>query len=260
VTRADPNEESSDMTEAEWLAGNDPGWMLLHLISVRPRPVRARRRRARKLRLAVCACCRRVSCHWGDPRIPKAVLVAERYADGLAGEGERLATLALAAEALGGSDWKTARVARCAWRCLADDDEALAAYPDAMESAAWATAGPEESARFATATDPAGFPHYAAERRAQVPLLRCHFGNPFRPAAMNPAWLAWNGGAVGGLAQAAYEERDPEQGALDPTRLAILADALEEAGCTDAELLGHLRGSGLHFRGCWPVDLLTGRS
>jgi hypothetical protein len=247
------------MTEAEWLASNDPGWMLLHLISVRPRPVQTRRRRARKLRLAVCACWRHASRH-GDPRSRNAVLVAERYADGLAGEGERLAALALATEALGVTDWQTACIAHSACRCLADDDEALAAYPDVMESAAWATAGPDESARFAHSTDPAGFPNYAAERRAQVPLLRCLFGNPFRPAALNPAWLAWNGGAVGGLAQAAYEERDPERGALDPARLAILADALEEAGCTDADLLGHLRGPGLHFRGCWPVDLLTGRS
>jgi hypothetical protein len=48
-------------------------------------------------------------------------------------------------------------------------------------------------------------------------------------------------------------------GRLDPTRLAVLADALEEAGCADAELLGHLRGPGLHVRGCWAVDSLLGR-
>jgi hypothetical protein len=35
-----------------------------------------------------------------------------------------------------------------------------------------------------------------------------------------------------------------------------LADALEEAGCADADLLGHLRGPGPHARGCWAVDLL----
>ena len=38
--------------------------------------------------------------------------------------------------------------------------------------------------------------------------------------------------------------------------LPILADALEEAGCTDADILEHLRGSGPHLRGCWAVDTL----
>jgi hypothetical protein len=54
------------------------------------------------------------------------------------------------------------------------------------------------------------------------------------------------------LATAIYEES-----AFD--RLPILADALEEAGCTDVELLGHLRGPGPHVRGCWVVDLITGK-
>jgi hypothetical protein len=40
----------------------------------------------------------------------------------------------------------------------------------------------------------------------------------------------------------------------------VLADALEEAGCTDAALLDHLRGPGIHVRGCWVVDALTARS
>jgi hypothetical protein len=50
------------------------------------------------------------------------------------------------------------------------------------------------------------------------------------------------------------------EGLLDGTRLAILADALEETGCADEELLGHLRGPGPHVRGCWPIDLLLGKS
>jgi len=41
--------------------------------------------------------------------------------------------------------------------------------------------------------------------------------------------------------------------------LPVLADALEEAGCTDADLLGHLRGPGPHVRGCWVLDLLLGK-
>jgi hypothetical protein len=47
---------------------------------------------------------------------------------------------------------------------------------------------------------------------------------------------------------------------LDGQRLGVLADALEEAGCTDPALLGHLRDRGLHVRGCHVVDLLLGKS
>jgi hypothetical protein len=91
--------------------------------------------------------------------------------------------------------------------------------------------------------------------------MRDIFGNPFRPApAVDPAWLAWRGGVVRELARAAYENRRLPEGTLDPARLSLLADALEDARCTDAELLGHLRGPGPHVRGCWAVDLVLGRS
>jgi hypothetical protein len=62
------------------------------------------------------------------------------------------------------------------------------------------------------------------------------------------------------LAEAAYAERTLPPGTLDPARLALLADALEDAGCTDGELLGHLRGPGPHVRGCWALDLVLGKS
>jgi hypothetical protein len=65
---------------------------------------------------------------------------------------------------------------------------------------------------------------------------------------------------VKGLAEAAYEERVMPAGTLDPARLSILADALEDAGCTENELLGHLRGPGPHMRGCFVLDLLLGKS
>jgi hypothetical protein len=90
----------------------------------------------------------------------------------------------------------------------------------------------------------------------QCDLLRDIFGNPFRPVTIPPAWLTWNDATVVRLAQAAYDERHMPAGTLDHGRLAVLTDALEEAGCTDAEILGHLRGTGPHVRGCWAVDLL----
>jgi hypothetical protein len=83
-------------------------------------------------------------------------------------------------------------------------------------------------------------------------LFRCIAGNPFRPVTGNPAWLAWSGGTTPRLAQAIYDER-----AFG--RLPVLADALEDAGCADAEILGHCRGPGPHARGCWVVDLLLGK-
>jgi hypothetical protein len=60
------------------------------------------------------------------------------------------------------------------------------------------------------------------------------------------------------LARAAYDDR-PASGLLDPVRLALLADALEDAG-GDPEMLRHLRGPGPHIRGCVVLDALLGRS
>jgi hypothetical protein len=84
---------------------------------------------------------------------------------------------------------------------------------------------------------------------AVLALLRDIF-NPFRPAFACPAW---DGGLIQRFASALYDER-----AFD--RLPLLADLLEEAGITDAQLLGHLCDPGGHVRGCWAVDLLLGKS
>jgi hypothetical protein len=89
---------------------------------------------------------------------------------------------------------------------------------------------------------------FAADKAA---MLRCLFGNPFRPATIDSAWLSADSSSVPRLARAIYYDRAFEH-------LAVLADALEEAGCTDAELLGHLRQPGPHVRGCWALDLLLG--
>jgi hypothetical protein len=98
----------------------------------------------------------------------------------------------------------------------------------------------------------------AGDLRPQCRLFRDLFGDLFRPA-VSPAWLAWEDGLVARLARAAYEERTPESGALDNDRLAVLADALDEAGCAEAEILKHLRSGGEHSRGCFAVDLLLGK-
>src|SRR5262249_28116970 len=87
------------------------------------------------------------------------------------------------------------------------------------------------------------------EGQAQAALVRDIFGNPFRPVALDRSWLSGNGAAVVELAQAIYDERAFEQ-------LPALADALEEAGCTDPQILQHCRETGGHVLGCWAVDLL----
>jgi hypothetical protein len=97
--------------------------------------------------------------------------------------------------------------------------------------------------------------HRSAERH-HADSLREVFGNPFRPTKMDPTWLH---DTVIKLAQAAYDEREMPTGRLELTRLAVLADALEDAGCTTADLLNHLRHPGPHRRGCWPIDLLLGK-
>jgi hypothetical protein len=80
-------------------------------------------------------------------------------------------------------------------------------------------------------------------------LIRDVF-NPFA-AAIPCSLLGWNGGAIPAIARHIDTQR-----AFD--RLPILADALEEAGCTDADVLAHCRGPGPHVRGCWVVDWILG--
>jgi len=84
-------------------------------------------------------------------------------------------------------------------------------------------------------------------------VMRDLFGNPFRKSQINPLWLEASDGTVRKLATAIYAES-----AFD--RLPILADALEEAGCEEEYLLHHCRSGGRHFRGCWAIDALLGKT
>jgi hypothetical protein len=97
---------------------------------------------------------------------------------------------------------------------------------------------------------------YSVEQAAQCVLLRDIFGNPFRPVSVEHSWLT---PTVAALAQATYLDRHLPSGHLDVQLLAVLADALEDAGCTDQAILNHLRTLGPHVRGCWAVDLALAR-
>ena len=81
-------------------------------------------------------------------------------------------------------------------------------------------------------------------------LVRDIFGNPFRPIVFDPTWRTSTAVA---LARGIYDDR-----AFD--RMPILADALQDAGCDDDELLAHCRGPRPHVRGCWVVDLVLGKN
>jgi hypothetical protein len=276
------------VTEAEWLAGTDPYRMLYHLACSR-RPPRWHFRLwrllrpprwypegldwegDRKLRLLACACCRRVARFLTDQRSLRAIEVNELYADGEA-TAQELAQAARGALEATGDDpddnfgpWDdlplSGKPADQAARASAylGQHHVWSGVRCALDTAAWA---------MAWAADP-GAPEWPgvgpkeALRRAladQADLVRELLGNPFRPApALDPAFLTWQGGAVRELARAAYEERRLPEGTLDAARLALLADALDDAGCGDPELLDHLHGPGVHVRGCWAVDLLLSR-
>jgi hypothetical protein len=217
-------------TGAKWLASADPGPMLASL---------GRKAGNRKLRLFACACCRRIWHLLGDPRSREAVEVAERYADGLATRKELVAAhKATSFPGLQSSDWR-----RFAARWCADPGgPGPTAIRSTFNNARLAVR--EEDAEDADAA-------FRRESAAQADLLRCIVGNPFRPVPLLDAWRAPD--AVS-MARAIYESAD-----FGPERMGVLADALEEAGCDHPEVLDHLRGPGPHARGCWVIDLLTGR-
>jgi hypothetical protein len=228
------------MTEQEWLDGIDPEPMLKTL---------GRKASDRKLRLFTSACCRRVWHLLADARSRTAVEVMERYADGAASEEERQAAQ---------------KAAQAVWdpgeEHEADLDNAPAWAADMLVRGEiigdqWVFRG-EAWASIVTESAQAGAAR-GVENQAQTLLLRDIFGNPFRRASVKPAWQT---PSVVSLAQAAYEERILPAGTLDPTRLAVLSDALEEVGCSNAQLLEHCRGPGPHVRGCWALDLILGKS
>jgi hypothetical protein len=257
------------VTEAEWLACTDPQKMLEFLQG---------KAGDRKLRLFAVACCRgtglgfRLHTSYQD-----AVELAERHADGASLPPGALAAAAAEANRQHEVSAMMADYDPCS------DPARLTAEVDALTvglvgvKPSWDPGLAAEV--FAIAFAPGmysdspgnvprkGKPHFKTKGaahtfflREQAALLHDIFGNPFRPVALNPAWLAWQDGTIPRLAQASYEDRGLPSGHLDPARLAVLADALEEAGCDNQDILSHLRGPGPHVRGCWALDLVLGRT
>jgi hypothetical protein len=250
VTGSRADGEDTAVTEAEWLACTDPTPMLAFLRG---------KASGRKLRLFACACCRRIWHLLPDRRCGKAIEIAEKVADGKSG-----VRLLRAVEGAGAryydhrEDMPEERLGYFAGGAIFQlGQERLAT--DWIADAA--------SGALSCRTLDAGGDQFAAdearqgERAAQCHLLREVFGNPFRPSPpLAPSVLAWSDRTVPRLAQAIYEERRLPEGALDTASLAVLADALLDAGCEDEGLIAHWRSVGPHVRGCWAVDLILGKS
>jgi hypothetical protein len=243
--------------EEEWLTGTDPEAMLAFLRD---------KGSERKLRLFACACCRRIRDFLPTDACLQGVEVAERYADSAATGRERssaLSAVIASAEEEGITLFGDLEAESIEWGAVPGGlafmavvevlggrtfEVARAAMAAASEAACDASRHQNgiEAARSAFKED------YALEQAAQALILRDLFGNPFRPASLNPAWLWWNDGTLPGMAQRIYAERDF-------SALPILADALEDGGCGDLAILEHCRRPGEHYRGCFVVDAIVGR-
>jgi hypothetical protein len=216
------------MNEEGWLACADPRAMLLFLASVAS---------DRKARLCAVACCRRDPIYRSDANMRRIVMMAEAFADGLVDEA-----------------------ALHSVTCYDSDED------PALEAARSPTPGVPFVTRAAHAADlvcswhadptgnERGTPDFlkrvVAVKAELSRLVRDIFGNPFHPTFFSPQWRTDTAVA---LAHQMYESRD--FGAMP-----ILADALQDAGCEDADILDHCRDAGqLHVRGCWVVDLVIGR-
>jgi hypothetical protein len=248
------------MTEAEWLTCSDPDRMLEHL---------GGNASERKLRLLCSACCRR---HWHlleAARLREAVDALERFVDGEMDEGSFRAAasdthpyLVYRDEFCSGQPrqeilWSAYAITQAVYGCLVRLGEWVHPRPP-MEDTSKTLEFFAYAAGAAGKTSPPLFPS-GEERAAQADLIRELFGDTRRPASLPSAYLSWSDSISVKLAVAIYEDRALPEGTLDSSRLPILADALEEAGCEDEQLLTHLRSPGPHVRGCWALDLILGK-
>lgn len=263
------------MTEAEWLVSSRPGEML--------RSLRATTVSPRKLRLFGCACVRRVLHLTPDHDVCMSIEAIEKYVDGLIGKNHFEAeweTMSSSGDETAGTDgdegMKPSIIERGAssavveaaiqversvhdWVQAVMVQDRRTIFKHVLEAArASAVAATIVSTHRAGEWPNSRRGQYRseltrAERELQSNLLRDLIGNPYRPRPVVAAsWLRWNDGVVVKLTESIYQDH-----AFD--HMSVLADALEEAGCEDADLLHHCRRRGEHARGCWALDLLLGR-
>jgi hypothetical protein len=234
------------MTEAEWQGCNEPGLMVRFVL-------RSAGHRHRKLRLFAVTCCQRLSRYLKDP-LPKVLDAAERYAEGQI--KDRTA-----------QSWYN-KAAKAATACGAPFmTEAIGRPELIVYQAVMATVQPRRYGAFLSVheyvaracgdamghrRDDSLWQDARDNEAALLSDLLRDIVNPFWKGTVAPFWLTWNNATVVRIVKAIYDER-----AFD--RMPILADALEDAGCDNADILNHCRGPGPHVRGCWVVDLLLGK-
>lgn len=189
----------------------------------------------RKLRLVGCGSCRMFWPMFTKGRLREAILAAERYADGTITKSDAEA----ADHRVWWGSWMWSR---------ADRRVATAARAVLSPTPIWMAARAGEYLLAAVLDDRRGCTTDEGLQRFAA-VLRCVFANPHRPSVFDPRWRTGN--AIG-LAEAIATSRAFDQ-------LPILADALEEAGCDDVDLLAHARGDGPHSLGCRVVDAALGR-
>jgi len=225
------------MTEQEWLECARPGPMFDALDG---------KMSTRKFKLCAVACCRSIWRLLPDQRSRYAVDVAELAADGMA-SAEDLARAAAAAN--------QARLEARSASCNPTMEAAIAAeatissFSRQIPHSAWHASKAYFDAWLASPSTRQAGTTGLEEDANQARIIRDIFGNHFHPVTFEPTWRT---ATVTSLAQATYTNRTFEQ-------LPILADALEEAGCTDAAILNHCRQPGEHVRGCWAIDVVLGR-
>ena len=219
------------VTDKQWLACKQPKRMLDLLSALFGNVQQRGKKKRRKLALFGVACCRHIPGLCNEKSSSIAIDISERYAERKA----KIDDVRNAVRKTGPPRGDYSHYDRAAL------DRYLAEHA-VLCNAAFNPVLVSEYALKAS-LDRAG------ERAHQCALLRDIFGNPFRPERLDPRWLT---STVLDLARTIYDERAYE-------RMPILADALMDAGCDSEEVINHCRGPGPHVRGCWVVDLLTGR-
>ncbi|MCI0701000.1 MAG: hypothetical protein L0241_07950 [Planctomycetia bacterium] len=147
---------------------------------------------------------------------------------------------------------------RLIWDCLDEATQKWVAAVEQNEAAHWNAEDDWKQFELRLQREEVGVsclrelqPHASQSLHSQASdLVREIFGNPFRPVVVEPSWLTSD---VVALAAGIYEDR-----AFD--RMPILADALQDAGCDNNDILNHCRGEGPHVRGCWVIDALLGKA
>jgi hypothetical protein len=218
------------MTEAEWLAATDTVAMLAHLD--RPKP-------DRRIRLYDIACCRDLKQLLPEQASLDGLDWAERFADGSASRDEAYDKIKNASEGA----YLNYSTFYCFKRDSLFEEDGEKRKNKQFEEVAWFAYYVMHYESF--------MPDYSnfADHRNLLSVRQVHevFGNPFRPVTLNPSRLT---STVLDLATGIYAD-----GAFD--LMPILADALQDAGCDNEDILNHCRQPGDHCRGCWVVDLLT---